>query len=191
MDKHNKHTALDDYFASMLSVPEVEEVKQSELTMAFTEPEQAELKPLLSVVSPQGLGDFKMPEPDSSGSLTELDLLLDSVIDIDLADMDLSVLDNAQSVDLQVEQVLAEPVVDTASAAEQEIQPVEADVTAEESERTVSLNTELSSSSIPASDTETELESNVEAAPTWKNVELEERFQALFLRSQVLCLQCL
>ena len=61
MDKHNKHTALDDYFASMLSVPVVENVKQSELTMALTEPAAAELKPLLSVVSPQGQSDFKMP----------------------------------------------------------------------------------------------------------------------------------
>ena len=185
MDKHNKHTALDDYFASMLSVPVVEDVKQSELTVALTEPAQAELKPLLSVVSPQGQSDFKMPEPDSSGSLTELDLLLGSVIDIDLADMDLSVLDNAQSVDLPAEQVLAEHVIDTivgtVPAAEQEIKPVEADVTvAEESESTVLPDTELSSSSIPEADTETALESNVEAAPTWKNVELEERFQALF-----------
>ncbi|EDM68532.1 hypothetical protein PE36_03871 [Moritella sp. PE36] len=183
MDKHNKHTALDDYFASMLSVPVVENLKQSELTVALTEPAQAELKPLLSVVSPQGLSDFKMPEPDSSGSLTELDLLLGSVIDIDLAEMDLSVLDNAQSVDLQAEQVLAEPVIDTmvgtVSAGEQEIQRVIADVTvAEESDSTVLPDIELSSSSIPESDTE--LESTVEAAPTWQNVELEEHFQALF-----------
>ena len=45
MDKHSKHTALDDYFASMLSVPVVDNVKQSALTMALTEPAQAELKP--------------------------------------------------------------------------------------------------------------------------------------------------
>ena len=185
MDKHNKHTALDDYFASMLSVPVVENLKQSELTVALTEPAQAELKPLLSVVSPQGLSDFKMPEPDSSGSLTELDLLLGSVIDIDLAEMDLSVLDNVQLADLPAEQVLAEPVIDTivgtVSAGEQEIQRVVEDVTvAEVSESTVLPEAELSPSSIPESDTETELESNVEAAPTWKNVEFEERFQALF-----------
>ncbi|NQZ50084.1 MAG: chemotaxis protein CheW [Moritella sp.] len=178
MDKHSKHTALDDYFASMLSVPVVEDVKSSELTMALTDFPQAELKPLLSVVSPQGPSDFKMPEPDSSGSLTELDLLLGSVIDIDLADMDLSVLDDVQAVELTSEH---DTTVGTVSAAEQEIKPVEADVTvAETSESTVLPDTELSSSSIPEADTETELESNVEAAPTWKNVELEERFQALF-----------
>ena len=99
--------------------------------------------------------------------------------------MDLSVLDNAQSVDLPAEQVLTEPVIDTiigtVSAVEQEIKPVAADVTvAEASESTVLPDTELSSSSIPEAGTETELESNVEAAATWKNVELEERFQALF-----------
>ncbi|MCJ8348462.1 chemotaxis protein CheW [Moritella sp.] len=180
MDKHSKHTALDDYFASMLSVPVVEDVKPSELTMALTDFPQAELKPLLSVVSPQGPSDFKMPEPDSSGSLTELDLLLGSVIDIDLADMDLSVLDNAQSAYLPAEPVI-DTMVGTISAAEQEIQRVVADVTvAEMSESTVLPEAELSPSSIPEADTETELESNVEAAPTWKNVELEERFQALF-----------
>jgi len=200
MDKHNKHTALDDYFASMLSVPVVEEVKAPESTRALTEPAQAELKPLLSVVSPQGLSEFKIPEPDGSGSLTELDQLLGSVIDIDLADMDLSVLDNAPSVDLPAEQVLAEPVIDTESAevhaaelastvvsndelevTTQEIILAEADVTvAEESDSIVLVDIELPSSSILESDTAAELESSVEAAPVWKNVELEERFQALF-----------
>jgi len=192
MDKSNKHTALDDYFSSMLSVPVAEEVKSPELTMARIEPEQAELKPLLSVVSPQGQSEFKIPEPDGSGSLTELDQLLGSVIDIDLADMDLSVLDNEPSVDLLAEQVIVEPVIDTLAdtvvdtvsievEATQEIILVEEDVTVvEESDSIVLSDIEMLSSSVPESDTTGELESSVEAAPVWKNVELEERFQALF-----------
>ena len=205
MDKHNTHSALDDYFASMLSIPAaddvpptqsvalVSELKQPELNNPGSELEQ--LKPLLSVVAPSVTSDYKFPEPDASGSLNELDLLLGSVVDIDLADIDLSALDNTPSVDLASAPAVAEPHVDIAAA--EVITPVvspqqfdssaqaiittaeDAIVTVEtENIATTEIETELAVIAEP--EVVAELESSVEAQPEWQNVDLEERFQALF-----------
>ncbi|PKH09429.1 chemotaxis protein CheW [Moritella sp. Urea-trap-13] len=183
MDKHNKHSALDDYFSSMLSVPVVDEVKVAESTVAFSEPVQAEaveaeVKPLLSVVEPQALSEFKIPEPDSAGSLSELDQLLGSVIDIDLADMDLSALDTPESVNLAVEQVVVDTVI--ADKVEPVIDTFEAEALTTEFVRPEFSTDEFD---VPAQQVilvEEALPVAVEVQPTWENIELEENFQALF-----------
>ncbi|WP_017220956.1 chemotaxis protein CheW [Moritella dasanensis] len=194
MDKNNKHSALDDYFSSMLSVPVVEEVKLVEPAVVLAKPTHPEPVPLLSVVAPQALSNFKIPEPDSAGSLTELDQLLGSVIDIDLADMDLSVLDTVEPVDLPVNQGVVETVELDIGTVEQVVDAVEPVVdtvntivdTGTAKERATELKSSEDSTGeldVPAQEiihVEEDVMVAAEAPPAWENIELEEHFQALF-----------
>lgn len=160
MDKHNQHSALDDYFMSMLSEPIMAEVKSPARTITLAE-------------YPQALSKFKIPEPDSFGSLADLDKLLGSVIDIDLADVDLSVLDNETSVDLP---------------AEHFIKGLSADIPTIELVSTIICNDGAGTATpdiIVAEESVVAIEASAhidisDVQPVWKNVELEECFQALF-----------
>jgi len=184
MDKHTQHSALDDYFSSMLTAPVVEEPQVDKVSVEQT----IALKPLLvePVAMPQS--EFKIAEPDGSGSLTDLDQLLGSVIDIDIAEIDLSVLDSdvsvVDTVPVEVE-VVATEVITTVSNNElevtaQETAIVENDTIVGEDAiiARVSESHEATDNEHTTISTEPELENSAELA--WKNVELEERFQALF-----------
>lgn len=188
MDKQAQHSALDDYFASMLSVaPAPAAMPQAsntgtEPTIAVKPELKAELKLELKAESAIA-DDFKMPEPDGSGSLTDLDQLLGSVIDIDLADIHASVSNRDEAVievnELDVSDVLTVGVTEkNNSVAENEA------INTFESECIDTLDVELktepkldiSVESVVA----TELENSAKTEPEWKNVELEANFQALF-----------
>ncbi|MDX2319281.1 MAG: chemotaxis protein CheW [Moritella sp.] len=174
MDNQTKHSALDDYFTSMLTVPVIEEsqtvvldvnktiVPKAELTAAL----ETKLKPVLTDTVVPIQSEFKIPEPDGSGSLTDLDHLLGSVIDIDIADIDLSVLDNANAV-----------MTSPAPSAEIEI-AIEV-----ESENVTDARITLEPAAVSITEVENKPDLELEAsepAAQWQNVELEERFQALF-----------
>ena len=203
MDKNIKHSALDDYFSSMLSVPVVEEPKVEKLVAEpqleiLIEQTNVELKPQLveSVAVPQH--DFAIPEPDGSGSLSDLDLLLGSVIDIDLADIDLSVLDNAkpvvetvlddiveiaapetveQAITLVEDDVVVTSLSDSTEELDVDVIPEVVEPIAEHSTGTATFSPVESTVELT---TAVELDDSEDAELAWKNVELEERFQALF-----------
>ncbi|KXO14230.1 CheW domain protein [Moritella sp. JT01] len=173
MDKPTKHSALDDYFTSMLSEPVVEKPQDAKAAVektvepkpAFkkelTKESQKVLTPLFSETEPTIKSDFKIPEPDGSGSLSDLDQLLGSVIDIDLADIDLSVLDNIDA---------------TTTPMVSEVESTDTMITITPAETNTILDNHVESVSV--SDIERVQES--EPVEQWKNIELEENFQALF-----------
>ncbi|CAM2957758.1 chemotaxis protein CheW [Moritella viscosa] len=193
MDKHTKHSALDDYFTSMLSEPVVEKpqaakaaveqtvVPKFTLKKELTKESQEVLTPLFSETELTIKNDFKIPEPDASGSLSDLDQLLGSVIDIDLADIDLSVLDNVDAteiqtvpdVDVDVETESTDTMITITPA---DIIITETELTIEPAESDTILDNHVESVSV--SDVEIVQES--EPVEQWKNIELEEHFQALF-----------
>ncbi|WP_392340621.1 chemotaxis protein CheW [Moritella marina] len=204
MDKKQIHSALDDYFASMLSVPVVEDTPKISLDTKHVEtvfvdnttdvdtPLQHQLQPVLNDVAVAAITEFKIPEPDGSGSISDLDQLLGSVVDIDLADMDLTVLDHQNSsldsysiIDTTVPADIAVDIVtniDSAvdiSADNLTDSLVESD-TVEDSavtDTSICLTEDKSNFDVQA---EAVLEANEEPKLEWQNIELEERFQALF-----------
>ncbi|QUM79766.1 chemotaxis protein CheW [Moritella sp. 5] len=177
MDKHTKHSALDDYFTSMLSEPVVENTQDAKaaveqtvvlkpaLKKELTKESQKVLTPLFSEIEPTIKSDFKIPEPDGSGSLSDLDQLLGSVIDIDLADIDLSVLDN---IDVTTTQSTSE-----VEATDTMITITPTDIIVSETALAIEP-----AENVSVSDVERVQES--EPVEQWKNIELEEHFQALF-----------
>ncbi|QUM77476.1 chemotaxis protein CheW [Moritella sp. 24] len=195
MDKYKRHSALDDYFSSMLSEPVAEEPLQVEKEiveqpMAFVPDLESSLKLQLVEPAPILQSDYKIPEPDGSGSLTDLDQLLGSVIDIDLADIDLSLLDNEKpavemALDEAIEVVATDIVTD---AIHHELEVTTQDITIVEDEVIVASVSEsiaipdIETTSTPTAESvaEPELEESIDAEPEWKNIELEEHFQALF-----------
>jgi len=191
MDKHAKHSALDDYFTSMLSEPVVEKTQDAKaaveqtvvlkptLKKELTKDPQKVFAPLFSEIEPTIKSDFKIPEPDGSGSLSDLDQLLGSVIDIDLADIDLSVLDN---VDATVIQTVPDVDVETEST-DTMITITPTDIIVSETALIIEpaeSNTILDNHAESVSGSDVERVQESEPVEQWKNIELEEHFQALF-----------
>ena len=212
MDKHQIHSALDDYFSSMLSVPVVEDApkvsldtkhldtvqldtkhidtKHADNTIAEPGTQlQRELQPVLTDVAVAVMSEFKIPEPDGSGSISDLDQLLGSVVDIDLADMDLSVLDH-QDITIETElDIITAPavdmpndtVIDAADVVDVALVPtaIEVDVIEDSVVADNSISSTESHSNLGAVPNVV-VEADKEPAVEWQNIELEERFQALF-----------
>jgi purine-binding chemotaxis protein CheW len=207
MDNRNKHCALDDYFSSMLSAPsKISEESESELeldspTLAtvtvlrsdVTSAEASVADVALAVIpqmacmetmrSPQALvrpTTFAMPEPDESGTLKDLDQLLESVIDIELDYIDLSILDDEEAVAVQImeaqvdEQLTEVQEIEEVQIIEQSIADLQPEITASLTETvpTTDRHHFQQNEVAPVADTVPEVE--------WKNVELDEQFQALF-----------
>jgi len=193
MDKHAKHSALDDYFTSMLSEPVVEKTQDAKaaveqtvvlkptLKKELTKDPQKVFAPLFSEIEPTIKSDFKIPEPDGSGSLSDLDQLLGSVIDIDLADIDLSVLDN---VDATVIQTVPDVDVDVETeSTDTMITITPTDIIVSETALIIEpaeSNTILDNHAESVSGSDVERVQESEPVEQWKNIELEEHFQALF-----------
>ncbi|GIC78031.1 chemotaxis protein CheW [Moritella sp. F3] len=207
MDKKQIHAALDDYFTSMLSVPVVEDAPKVSLETVHVDTKhvdtglvdiaqldstiadvgtqlQHELQPVLSDVAVAVMSEFKIPEPDGSGSISDLDQLLGSVVDIDLADMDLSVLDAPHSgadTDAIIDTTVSADI--TVARTEESLIPEIREVEREVVEDIAVTDTSIShaeDNTVLDSASETALEADEEPAVEWKNIELEERFQALF-----------
>ncbi len=141
----------------------------------------------------QHLAPFAVPEPDSSGTLQELDQLLESVVDIELEDLDLSLI----QVDLDTvgdAQAETDEALELFALQEDSLQ-VEEDVTeftVEECEISPTSAAEnlvtsevVSTSSLPDAELDTTsaqeaADVEVAAEESWKNIELPEQFQALF-----------
>lgn len=129
---------------------------------------------------------YAMPDEPLSNNLQDLDQLLDSVVDIELADIDLSELEtNLEfSQDAQLETDLAFAQLNDAvfeQSAPEEQALVEDGIDAVDSHST---SVELEPAE-PLPETEVDVEPEIEElniAPEteWKNVELDDEFQALF-----------
>lgn len=142
---------------------------------------------------PQHLPPFAVPEPDSSGTLQELDLLLESVVDIELEDLDLSLiqvdLDTVEDAQAETDEALAlfaqqeDSLHAEAEVAELTVEEWEAHPTTAEESPVVSEVATASSSPEVELDTTSAQEpddAEPEAEESWKNIELPEQFQALF-----------
>ncbi|MFT5879612.1 MAG: purine-binding chemotaxis protein CheW [Moritella sp.] len=125
---------------------------------------------------------FAMPEPDESGTLKDLDQLLESVIDIELDNIDLSILDEEEAVAVhhrgaQLSEVQVLEEVQILAEVEDMEQPI-ADL---QPEITTTLTAVVPTTDrhhlqedevTPVADTVSEV--------VWQNVDLDEEFQALF-----------